>query len=186
MVSMTVYKNTTGKVKEHCCGSRTEVRKEHLDRVEWLKKKYKGEAKSTLPDDLKQFQDFKVFQEPCPLTPQEVSGAVIVLMERENSQLTPGERKLLAKGPKYCILKSCSDEAICKHKWGCLACGESDALLLEVPESIEEQQKTKRLQELAEELAAETRTIYDENTKTFNMNKRKVTSVRRRRESWRW
>ena len=75
-------------------------------------------------------------------------GAVIVLMEGENIQLTPGERKLLAKGPKYCILKSCSDEAICKHKWDCLACGESNAPLLEL---TEEQKETERLQELAEE-----------------------------------
>ena len=49
------------KLKKHCCGIRAEVRKEHQNWVEWMKKKkYKGEAKSTLPDNLKQFQDCKV------------------------------------------------------------------------------------------------------------------------------
>ena len=46
---------------------------------------------------------------------------------------------------------------------------------LEFPESMEEQKEMERLQELAEELAAKSRTIYDEKTKTFNMNKRMVT-----------
>ena len=40
---------------------------------------------------------------------------------------------------------------------------------------MEEQKEMERLQELAEELAAKSRTIYDEKTKTFNMNKRMVT-----------
>ena len=49
-------------------------------------------------------------------------------MEGEEIVLNDDEKKLLARGPKYCLLKSCSEEAmccsievgICKHKWDCL------------------------------------------------------------------
>ena len=44
---------------------------------------------------------------------------------------------------------------------------------------MEEQKETERLQELAEKLTAESRIIYDEKTKTFNMNKRKVTDYKK-------
>ena len=52
---------------------------------------------------------------------------------------------------------------------------EEEAQLLGVPPSKEEEEDRVRLQELAEELAAESRTTFDDKTNTMNLNKKKVT-----------
>ena len=49
-----------------------------------------------------------------------------------------------------------------------------EAQLTGVPPSKEEEEDTMRLQQLAEKLAAESRTTFDNKTNTMNLNKKKV------------
>ena len=75
----------------------------------WLKTKYitKPGEDEILPDELSLFRDCKLFNNNMKLTPDDIKGVEIVTMEGEVLILTEEERKLLARGPKYCLLKRC-------------------------------------------------------------------------------
>ena len=60
---------------------------------------------------------------------EEFSGPVIVCDEGEELSLSKDEWKVLARGPKFCVVRGCGEEdmrvdletAILKHKWDCMA-----------------------------------------------------------------
>ena len=106
--------------------------------------------------------------------------------------LSDCEKKLLARGPSYCVLKSvkeegfccCLEEAIVKHKWETIDDDEEGKVENgDFPESEvisdEEMKEMERLRLLAEEMAAESRTSYDSKNNKFNMNKQKVTDFKK-------
>ena len=114
---------------------------------------------------MKRYYQCDKFKEDCRLEAQTIEGAVVVNMTGEVIVLSENELKLLKRGPKYCILKSCSEEAFCcqmevcltKHNWDCIANpdeSEEQARLLGVTPSKKEEEDKVRLHHLAEELAA--------------------------------
>ena len=82
-----------------------------------------------LSEEMKRYDQCEIFKEDCSLEAQSIEGAVIVNMTGEEIILSENELKLLKRGPKYCMLKTCSEEALCcqvevcltKHKWDCMA-----------------------------------------------------------------
>ena len=164
-----------------------ELKSRYEGRVKWLKEKYieKPEADNILPDELKQFSDCKIFNKDFTITPEEVKGVEIVTMEGEELVLREDERKLLARGPKYCLLKSCSKEAmccslevaICKHKWDTMSRSEDKSE--EATLSEEEKIEAERVHQLSEELAAEAREVFDIRGKVFNMARKRVTDFKK-------
>ena len=67
-----------------------------------------------------------------------------------------------------------------KHKWDCLANPEDDeAQTDDAQPSKEEELDNMRLQQLADELAAESRMTFDDKTNTMHLNRKKVTDFRR-------
>ena len=192
LVSERRYKNQVSKVKKHCCLIQSQIKKEHHSRVEWLKWKYKREKPFSLPEELQSFSKCKIFSEGVELAATEIDGVSIVEMEGESIILTPNERALLRRGPKFCVLKNCKEETalnqlevcITKHKWQCMADGEekvtsSPDLEVPPPPTEEEMREATRLKELSEELSAEARTAFDDKNKIFDLNKIRVTDYKK-------
>ena len=192
LVSERRYKNQVSKVKKHCCLIQSQIKKEHHSRVEWLKWKYKREKPFSLPDELQSFSKCKIFSEGVELAATEIDGVSIVEMEGESIILTPNERALLRRGPKFCVLKNCKEETalnqlevcITKHKWQCMADGEekvtsSPGLEDPPPPTEEEMREATRLKELSEELSAEARTAFDDKNRIFDLNKIRVTDYKK-------
>ena len=72
--------------------------------------------RSKLPSDseeMKRYDQCEIFKEDCSLEPQSIEGAVIVNMTGEEIILSENELNLLKRGPKYCVLKSDTEEAFC-------------------------------------------------------------------------
>ena len=126
LVSKRHYNNECSKVKKHCVLVRAKARRQKEKKLKWLVEKYSDKGfikKAELPDNIKEFEKCKVFSDI--LEKEEVDGVEIVLMEGEVINLSDCERKLLARGPNYCILKSVNEEGFCcclesaivKHKW---------------------------------------------------------------------
>ena len=156
------YKNVCSKVSKHCAHIRANLKSEKLDRVKWLVKKYgiPTTVMSELPDNLSEFKECKTFDLNTNMVKEEMDGVEIVLMEGETINLSDCERKLLMRGPGYCILKSVKEEGFCcaleecivKHKWECLNEEEDEEPpCLEVP-SPEELKELEKIQALANHL----------------------------------
>ena len=116
---------------------------------------------------------------------KEVEGPVVVQMEGEEIVLSDCERELLTRGPKYCVLRSCNEEEMVgniecstvKYKWDEMAQGEEEKGELSNM-SEEERVEQERLDAVADEMAAETRCIFSEEDKTWNLNKKRVTDYK--------
>ena len=182
------YKNVVSKVKKHCAHIRVRIRKEKVSKLEHLIKKYgKSNINPKVPEELSEFNKCNIFN--SDMSANAAEGVEIVLREGEVINLSDCERAILARGPGYCLLKSVKDEEFCccletaivKHKWQCLNDDEeSDPPFLEVPPlSDEEQREADRLSALAEEMAAESRTPYDDREKVFDLRKQKVTDFKK-------
>ena len=166
---------------------RADIRNKHQSRAKWLQAKYRGEEDwHRLGPDLKRYEECDVLKNDCSLEAHDIEGAVIVNMTGEEIKLTDSELKVLKRGPKYCVLKSCSEEAICcsveccitKHKWDDMA-NDPDEPPLQEALTGEELAEKARLDNLAEELAAESRSVYDEESKSVNLNKLRVTDYKK-------
>ena len=77
------------------------------------------------------------------------------------------------KGPKYCVVRGCKEEdmrvevekAILKHKWDCMGQeGEEEEKHLTEEESKEKE----RVALLAEEMAEQTRMVYDDQEQVWD------------------
>ena len=88
---------------------------------------------------------------------------------------------MLARGPKYCVMRGCSEEdarveietSILKHKWDCMGQDENET---EEENMCEEDKKeSERVAQLAEEVAAQTRMVYDEESNTLDARGLRVT-----------
>ena len=147
------YKNVCSKVKKHCA---------HITST-WSRSK----VKSTVPEELAEFSKCEIFN--SDMSANVAEGVEIVLREGEVIKLSECEKAILARGPGYCLLKSvkneefccCLETAIVKHKWQCLNDDDSDNEDSDTM-SEEEQRESERLAALAEEMAAESRTPYDD------------------------
>ena len=87
--------------------------------------------------------------------------------------MTSEEWKVLSRGPKYCVVRECKEEdmrvevetAILKHKRDCMSHAEEE----EEEHLTEEESKEKaRVALLAEEMAAQTRMVYDDQEQVWD------------------
>ena len=82
-----------------------------------------------LSEEMKKYDQCEIFKEDCSLEAESIEGTVIVKLIGEKIIVSENELKQLKRGPKYCVLKSCSEEpfwcqvevCLTKHKWGCMA-----------------------------------------------------------------
>ena len=155
------------KILEACKATREEKRKEADDKVLWLKKKY-GRVRDefVVPVEIQEYGECRVFKSDEVIVAEESSGPVIVCDEGEELSLSKNEWSVLARGPKFCVVRGCGEEdmrveletAILKHKWDCMA--------NEAEESSEnmsdgERRENERVAQLAEEMRAQTRMAYN-------------------------
>ena len=118
------------------------------------------------------------------VTPEDPSGPVIVCEENEEISLSECEWALLAKGPKYCIVRGCKEEdarveietCILKHKWDCMS--NDDEEEDNANKSEEELQEESRVAQLAEEMAAQSRMVFDEEGNTWDARGLRVTDYK--------
>ena len=187
LVSERQYKNVCSKVKKHCAHVRVGVKKEKADKLKHLVNKYgnSGKAKTIVPEELAEFKKCKVFSSDMSANVDE--GVEVVLRDGEVIKLSECEKAILARGPGYCLIKTvkreefccCLETAIVKHKWQCLNDDETEEGEEEIPLSDEEQRESERVAALAEEMAAESRTPYDDKERTFDLRKQKVTDYKK-------
>ena len=91
---------------------------------------------------------------------EESSGPIIVCGENEDMSISSEEWKLLARGPKCCVVQGCKEEdmrveletAILKHKWDCMS-NEDEESSEDMTE--EERKESERVAQLAEEMGAQ-------------------------------
>ena len=131
LLSIRQFKTSLSKVKKHCQSVKSKLREDHRKRVKWLASKYRRPPlNQVLPEELQEtYSDCTIFKENCDLGPEGAQGVEIVVMAGEEIILLPSELKLLSRGPKYCLMKNCSEEKMCcqletspvKHKWDCLS-----------------------------------------------------------------
>ena len=173
MVSHNIFRRKMSKVFSYCKSKRDKARKMHDNKVVGLVKKYGGEDDNfKLPDDVREYEKCKMFEKNIKVTPEDPSGPVIVCEENEEISLSECEWALLAKGPKYCIVRGCKEEdarveietCILKHKWDCMS--NDDEEEDNANKSEEELQEESRVAQLAEEMAAQSRMVFDEEGNT--------------------
>ena len=188
-LSVRQMKNMCSKVSKHCAYVRAQAREKKNKKLKWLIEKYgsKNTKMPDLPNNIKDFKKCNIFNPEYNMVKEEIDGVEIVLREGEVISLSACEKKVLARGPGYCVLKSvkeegfcCSlEEAIVKHKWETMDDDqESEDPWLEVV-SEEELKEKVRLDALAEEISAESRTPYDATNKKFNLNRQCVTNFKK-------
>ena len=114
---------------------------------------------------------------------EESSGPVVVCKEGEELALRSEEWALLARGPKYCVVRGCKEEdmrveletCILKHKWDSMGKGEDD------PDEIlsdEDRIENERVAQLAEEMGAQRRMAYDSSENSWDARGLRVTDYK--------
>ena len=183
-VSHNIFRRKLSRILACCKLKRDTARKIHDDSVEWLKKKY-GERVDNykVPSEVNEFGDCKVFKSNPDMKPEEPSGPVIVSDDGEDIELSDDEWALLARGPGYCVVRGCHEEdarveietSILKHKWDCMGQDDEEE---ELNTSEEERKEVERVTQLAEEMAAQTRLVYDGESKTVDARGLRVTDYK--------
>ena len=114
------------------------------------------------------------------MVPEESAGPVIVYMEGEELPISKEEFQLLELGPDFCVINGCSEEeaksdietAIVKEKWDRLSRDEKNHTL------TEEKLENDKVAKLAEEVAAQARQAYDNDTKIWTGTGLRVTDYK--------
>ena len=186
MVSHNSFRRKMTKILSYCKVKRENARRMHNNKVMGLVKKYGGDDDNfELPDDVKEFEKCKIFEKNVKMKPEDPSGPVIVCEKDEDLSLKENEWALLAKGPKYCVVRGCKEEdarveietCILKHKWDCMSNGDEEDDD-KTNKSEEEIQEENRVAQLAEEMAAQTRMVYNEEGNTWDARGLRVTDYK--------
>ena len=126
-VSQNIFKRKMRGILEACKKLREVKRTEHDKKVMGLVRKYgrlKDELEFNLPEEISEFSECEIFRSKPNVKQEEPSGPVVVCGKDEDLKLNNKEWQLLARGPKYCMVRGCSEEdmkveietAILKHK----------------------------------------------------------------------
>ena len=125
-LTQNVFKRKMKKIIEFARDARTTARQEQEQKVKWVRLKYGQKVDDfEVPDEVVEYSECKVFKKNPEVVTEEVTGPVVVCREGEDLQLNGKEWKLLARGPKYCTVRSCKEEdmrveietSVLKHKW---------------------------------------------------------------------
>ena len=63
-----------------------------------------------LPDEISEFGGFQLFQDDPGIVKEAASGPVVVCGENEDLEMCSEDWQLLARGPKYCMVRGCGEE----------------------------------------------------------------------------
>ena len=125
----------------------------------------------------------RVFQNNPDVTCEESSDPVVVCREGETLEMSSEEWQLLSRGPNYCVVRSCKEEdmrveletCILKHKWDSLGRDENDD---DDDLSEEEIIENERVAQLAEEMGAQRRMVYNSNEDSWDARGLRVTDYK--------
>ena len=129
------------------------------------------------------FGECKLLKCDPVMKPEAPSGPVIVSLEDEDVELGSNEWSLLARGPKYCLVRGCSEEdmrveietCVLKHKRDCMGReGDEDEELLSEEAKLEHE----RVAQLAEEMAAQTRMVHNTDENSWDARGLRVTDYK--------
>ena len=179
-----VFKRRMRKILEFAKDTRNTARQEQDQKVIWVGQKYGQKVDDfEVPSEVSEYSDCRIFQKNPEVVTEEVTGPVVVCREGEDLQLSSEEWQLLARGPKYCILRSCKEEdmrveietSILKHKWDEMGRegDESDDNLSE-----EEKLENERVALLAEEMSAQQRLAYNSSENSWDARGLRVTDYK--------
>ena len=183
-VSNNIFRRKMAKLLEFCKIKREAVRCVHDKKVAWMRTKY-GRVRDDfcVPEEVNEYKECKVFKCDPVMKPEAPSGPVIVSLEDEDVDLNSDEWSLLARGPKYCVVRGCSEEdmrveietCVLKHKWDCMGReGDEDDELLSDEEKLEHE----RVAQLAEEMAAQTRMVHNTDKDSWDARGLRVTDYK--------
>ena len=174
------------KILATCKIKREQARRIHDESIEWLKKKDGGiNDEYEVPSEASKYEECRIFKNDHGMKPEEPSGPVVVCDVGEELKLSDEEWAVLARGPKYCVVRGCNEEdarveietSILKHKWDCMSQegnDDEDTKLM----SDEEKKEVQRCEQLAEEMAAQTRKVYDGESNTVDARGLRVTDYK--------
>jgi hypothetical protein len=136
-----------------------------------------------VPNEISEFSQCEMFKKNVKMKPEEPSGPVIVCDEGEDLQLSNEEWALLSRGPKYCMVRKCDEEsmrvevetAVLKHKWDCMS---QEDTIEEGNISDEERLENERVAQLAEEMSAQTRMVYNSEDDVWDARGLRVTDYK--------
>ena len=183
-VSQNIFKRKMRKILEACKAERVAKRKQHDKKIMGLKLKYgrhKDEYK--LASEISEYGMCEIFKDAPDMKPEDPSGPVVVCGEGEDLRMSSEEWQLLARGPKYCVVRGCGEEdmkveietAILKHKWDSMG-DDDDSNDDECTE--EERKENERVAQLAEEMGAQSRMAYNSEEDTWDARGLRVTDYR--------
>lgn len=174
------YKKLIRKVKDMMMLHRKVVKKKNNDKVRCLKNKVKRET-FKLPAHLERYQEVNIFGKEVNLIPEELKGPVIV--GRSEIKLSPGEKKILTRGPKFTIRRILSREVFLnemmktfiKERWDSYDDQEEEedeTLLTE-----EEKNEIMRTKNVMEEEEAKSRQVFDHEQEVLDFAKMRATDA---------
>ena len=183
-LSQNVFKRTMRKILEFAKNTRDIARQEQDQQVRWVRKKFGRQIDDfTVPDEINEYSSCKMFQENPEVKCDEVSGPVVVCREGEEVKMSSGEWQFLARGPKYCTVRSCKEEdmrvevetSILKHKWDEMGREGDEEEEDLTPEEVLENE---RVALLAEEMGAQQRMVFNSKENTWDARGLRVTDYK--------
>ena len=168
-VSHNIFRRKLSKILEFCQSGRESARAKADEKVRILKIKYGGmKDEFDVPVEIREFSKCEMFQKNAKMKSEDPSGPVIVCDEGEELDMSKEEWIVLSRGPKFCMVRNCDEEnmrvevetAVLKHKWDCMSHDDEDEVV-EENLSEEERIENERVAQLAEEMSAQTRLVYD-------------------------
>ena len=135
--------------------------------------------------EIREFSKYEMFQKNAKMKSEDPSGPVIVCHEGEELDLSKEEWMVLSRGPKFCMVRNCDEEnmrvevetAVLKHKWDCMSHDDEDELV-EENLSEEERIKNERVAQLAEDMSAQIRMVYDSEQDKWDARGLRVTDYK--------
>ena len=174
-----------GDTKTQMTRIRGRIREKNSEKTEHLRRKYgEDEKEIELPDEIRKYENVKVFKRGTKFECDELQGPVIV---DKGLVLSDGEIKLLTRGPKYAVNKNMSREeflnemekCFTKVRWENMNDGESeDEEDVKVNSDEEERRDTDILERKAEIESAKTRLVFDGDTAVLDMAKMRCTDAK--------
>ena len=185
-VKHSIFRRKMSKLLSCCKIKRENARIKHDDKVKGLVRKYGGASDEfCVPEEVSEYKSCRMFMKNCEVRPEAPSGPVVVCDKDEELDISEDVWALLARGPKYCVIRGCKEEdarveietSILKHKWDCM--GQDDEEESNDDNKTEEERiEEERVAQLAEEMAAQTRMVFDEGTKSWDARGLRVTDYK--------
>ena len=106
-----MFRRKMKKILEFASSAREVARSVQNQKVAWVRKKYGNcVPEVSVPESVGDYKECKVFKNDPDVELEESSGPVVVCKEGEKLEMNSEEWELLARGPKYCVVRNCKEE----------------------------------------------------------------------------